>query len=162
MKVLDKINAIISKILMVGMVVLFAWMIVALAIQVFGRYLFNTGFTWTEEGARYGMIWMVFLGTAYIVLNADHVKVTVIEDMLKGTPKKIILMVQDIVSLIFVGLVFWFSIGQVKLAAMGTSANTGLNSAIPYAVFPIAMAVCIWAYIYRLIKLFARKGEESR
>lgn len=162
MELLKKINMVISKCLQILMIVLFIWMIVALSIQVFGRYLFSTGFTWTEEGARYGMIWMVFLGTAYIVLNSDHVKVSVLEDILKGAKKKALLILQDIISLIFVAFIFWFSIGQVKLASMGTSVNTGLNNAVPYAVFPISMAVCIWAYIYRLICFFVKKESQEQ
>lgn len=162
MEVLKKINKVISKCLLVAMAVLFILMIAALAIQVFGRYLFHAGFTWTEEGARYGMIWMVFLGTSYITLNADHVKVSVIEDLLKGTKKKWILLVQDILSLIFVALILWYSIGQVKLASMGTSVNTGLNNAIPYGVFPVSMAVCIWAYIYRLLRFFLKESAPEK
>lgn len=159
MKVIDGINRWVSRILTVVMVLLFIWMIVALSIQVFGRYIFNTGYPWTEEGARYGMIWMVFTGAAYVLINDEHIKITVLEELFKGKSRFVVNTIQILLGLAFVALIGWFSIKQVKLAAMGVSANTGLSEGIPYMVFPIAMAVAIWAYITRLIKMFAKKPE---
>jgi len=152
MKTIDKINGIISKILSAAMIILFIWMIVAFSIQVFGRYIFSAGFPWTEELTRYGMIWMVFLGAAWIIFNADHVKVTILEDVLKGKSKKTILIVQTIIGLIFVAAIFYFSIGQLQLAAKGRSANTGISNAMQYMVFTISMILSCWGYISKLIK----------
>ena len=79
MQVLQKINKYISQILKVALIACFTYMTVVLSLQVFGRYLFHKGFSWTEETARYIMIWAVFLGAAYIALNLEHVKVSIIE-----------------------------------------------------------------------------------
>lgn len=152
MKTIDKINGIISKILSVVMIILFIFMIVAFSIQLFGRYIFGAGFPWTEELTRYAMIWMVFLGSAWIIFNGEHVKVTILEDVLKGKSKKTIMAVQTIIGLIFVAAIFYFSIGQLQLAAKGRSANTGISNAMQYMVFPIAMVLSCWGYVSKLIK----------
>ena len=152
MNTIDKINNVISKILSVAMIVLFIWMIVAFSIQVFGRYIFSAGFPWTEELTRYAMIWLVFLGSAWIIFNGEHVKVTILEDVLKGKSKKTILIIQTIFGLLFVAAIFYFSIGQLQLAAKGKSANTGISNAVQYMVFPIAMALSSWDYITKLIR----------
>jgi len=151
-KVLEKINKVFSIILKVIMVLLFAWMIIAVTMQVFGRYIFNTGFPWTEETARYCMIWLVFLGAAYITINNDNIKVTAIEDLFKGVSKRIINIIQDIAALIFVSTILYYSFGAIKITMMSVSANTGLNMGIIYLVFPIAAILLIYGYVYRLIK----------
>lgn len=159
MKAIGKINAIISKILSVLMIVLFIWMIVAFSIQVFARYIFSAGFTWTEELTRYGMIWMVFLGAAWIIFNSDHVKVTILEDAFKGQSRKILMIIQDIFGLIFVAAIFYFSFSQLSIAARGVSANTGISNVVQYMVFPISMILSAWGYITRIVMQIGKKED---
>ncbi len=159
MKAIGKINAIISKILSFLMIVLFIWMIVAFSIQVFARYIFSAGFTWTEELTRYGMIWMVFLGAAWIIFNSDHVKVTILEDAFKGQSKKVLMIIQDIFGLIFVAAIFYFSFSQLSIAARGVSANTGISNVVQYMVFPISMILSAWGYITRIVMRIGKKED---
>lgn len=159
MKAIGKINAIISKILSFLMIVLFIWMIVAFSIQVFARYIFSAGFTWTEELTRYGMIWMVFLGAAWIIFNSDHVKVTILEDAFKGQSRKILMIVQNIFGLIFVAAIFYFSFSQLSIAARGVSANTGISNVVQYMVFPISMILSAWGYITRIVMQIGKKED---
>lgn len=159
MKAIGKINAIISKILSFLMIVLFIWMIVAFSIQVFARYIFSAGFTWTEELTRYGMIWMVFLGAAWIIVNSDHVKVTILEDAFKGQSRKILMIIQDIFGLIFVAAIFYFSFSQLSIAARGVSANTGISNVVQYMVFPISMILSAWGYITRIVMRIGKKED---
>ena len=154
MKTIDKINSVISKILSAAMIILFIWMIVAFSIQVFGRYIFSVGFPWTEELTRYAMIWMVFLGATWIIYNSEHVKITILEDIFKGKSRKALLIFQSIMGLIFVAAIFYFSIGQLQLAAKGRSANTGISNAMQYMVFPVSMLLSCWGYITKIIKQF--------
>ena len=102
MQVLQKINKYISQILKVALIACFTYMTVVLSLQVFGRYLFHKGFSWTEETARYIMIWAVFLGAAYIALNLEHVKVSIIEDLMKKQKHKQILELVQHLSLIHI------------------------------------------------------------
>ncbi len=159
MKAIGKINAIISKILSFLMIALFIWMIVAFSIQVFARYIFSAGFTWTEELTRYGMIWMVFLGAAWIIFNSDHVKVTILEDVFKGQSKKVLMIIQDIFGLIFVVAIFYFSFSQLSIAARGVSANTGISNVVQYMVFPISMILSAWGYITRIVMRIGKKED---
>lgn len=159
MKAIGKINVIISKVLSFLMIVLFIWMIIAFSIQVFARYIFSAGFTWTEELTRYGMIWMVFLGAAWIIFNSDHVKVTILEDAFKGKSKKILMVIQDIFGLIFVAAIFYFSFSQLSIAARGVSANTGLSNMVQYMVFPVSMILSAWGYITRIVFQISNKEE---
>ena len=141
MQVLQKINKYISQILKVALIACFTYMTVVLSLQVFGRYLFHKGFSWTEETARYIMIWAVFLGAAYIALNLEHVKVSIIEDLMKKQKHKQILeLVQHIAGFIFVVIVLKYGFMQMTIAKLSKSANTGLSMMFPYLVFPVAFA----------------------
>lgn len=168
MRVLQKINSIISKIIKVVLIICFAYMTVTLLIQVFGRYLFKVGFPWTEETARYVMIWAVFLGAAYVALNLEHVKVSIVEDLMKSRrQKKTMTVIQHVISLIFVVVVLRYGFMQLSIAKLSKSANTGLSMLFPYMVFPVAFIFLTYAYFYRTVDGIAKLkdkeegGEES-
>lgn len=153
MKALRKINKGISAIEKVALIICFIYMTVALSIQVFGRYLFKMGFTWTEETARYIMIWSVFIGAAYIALNMEHIKVAIIEERLKTEKsKKILLLIQNIVGLIFVIIVLRYGFMQLSIAKLSVSANTGLSMLFPYMVFPVSMILLTYSFFYRIVE----------
>ena len=142
---LQKISDVLTKIIKVVMVVLFAWMVISLGIQVFARYIFHKSFVWTDESARYCMIWMVFLGASEILFNDEHIKVTVIEDLLHGASKKVLAVIQDIIGLIFSIMLAYYSFPQVALASKAVSSNMGVNMGIIYTIFPIFTILMIIA-----------------
>ncbi len=152
MRALQKINKIVSKAIRIVLIVCFAYMTVALSIQVFGRYFFKIGFSWTEETARYIMIWAVFLGAAFIALNLEHVKVSIVEDLMKRPRQKQILqIIQHIIGLVFVLIVMRYGFMQLGIAKLSKSANTGLSMLFPYMVFPVAFILLSYAYFYRTV-----------
>lgn len=159
---LKKIRKVLTKIFEVALILLLTWMVISLGIQVIGRYIFHKGFIWSEESARYCMIWLVFIGSTEIVFNSRHIRVTVIEDILKGAGQKIIQLIQYLIASTFTGLVFLYSIDAVKLASMATSSNMNINMGIVYGLFPVVSALMIIGYIFQIILLFADKdGNQS-
>ena len=112
------------------------------------------------------MIWAVFLGAAYIALNLEHVKVSIIEDLMKKQKHKQILeLVQHIAGFIFVVIVLKYGFMQMTIAKLSKSANTGLSMMFPYLVFPVAFALLSYAYFYRalddIVKLTKKDQTEG-
>ncbi|MFP4844959.1 TRAP transporter small permease [Winogradskyella sp. PE311] len=60
------------KILEWIMIVIFALLVLDVLFQVFSRYALGTSFTWTEEFARFALIWMTILGAAYLNGKKEH------------------------------------------------------------------------------------------
>jgi len=48
-------------------------------LHVFSRYLFETPLSWTEELARYAMIWLVFIAAAQITSGDGHIVITLVD-----------------------------------------------------------------------------------
>ncbi len=55
--------------------------------QVVMRYVFGSSLTWSEELARYIFLWQIWLGASYAVKEHRHLRIEVIQDLLK-TPRK--------------------------------------------------------------------------
>ena len=62
----------IDKLLSRLLVIIFAVLIVDVVWQVFSRYVLDRSFSFTEELARYALIWLSLLGAAYLNGQREH------------------------------------------------------------------------------------------
>lgn len=49
--------------------------LVTMSAQVIARYIFNSPFSWSEELARFAMIWLTFISAAWVTSEGGHIKV---------------------------------------------------------------------------------------
>jgi TRAP-type C4-dicarboxylate transport system permease small subunit len=54
---------------------LLAAVIVLVLVQVYTRYVMNQPLTWTEEIARFSMVWFTFMAAAYVAAERRHIRV---------------------------------------------------------------------------------------
>jgi len=57
-------------------------------VQVFFRFVLRSPLAWTDETARYAFIWMVFLGAAVAVKKKTHIRVDLLELLIKNEKAK--------------------------------------------------------------------------
>ena len=69
--------------------------------NVIARYFFQTAFAWSEELARYVVVWVTFFGISSCARYHTHVGVDLLSNFLKGRAK---LVYQALICLISVGL----------------------------------------------------------
>src|SRR6266403_3060445 len=55
-------------------------------LQFFTRYVLNDSLAWTEEIARYGLMWVVFVGGAMVTRRNSHIAVELISNVMKPGP----------------------------------------------------------------------------
>ena len=64
------------------LVALLSGMVVVVFLQVLSRYLLDTSLIWSEEVARLLFICLIFIGTAVLARNRNHLTVTAFVDLL--------------------------------------------------------------------------------
>jgi len=136
----DKILANILIFIMSVMVINVLW-------QVFTRYIMGDPSSFTDELARYLMIWIGILGAAYVSGKNMHVAINVLpEKFSKSTQKKIAIFV-DILIIVFV-----FSaliIGGIRLVYISYtlgqhSPSLQIPLAVVYLVLPLSGLLIIY------------------
>ncbi|MEL7160817.1 MAG: TRAP transporter small permease, partial [Bacteroidota bacterium] len=65
------------------------------------RYAFGNQAGWTEELARYLLIWISLLGAAYAVATRSHIAISLLPDSLEGPKRRRLNRVIDVLILLF-------------------------------------------------------------
>ncbi|WP_227445815.1 TRAP transporter small permease [Cognatishimia sp. F0-27] len=132
------------------MIVGFLLAIVAFAVlwQVLVRFVltaagYNISAPWTEELARYTLIWMVFLGAA---IGVRHARMIALEFGVRKVPAKIGVPIRYGVMLLcigFFGLLFWVGLDFLELGRSETSPVLGIKKDKVYWAMPVSMVIMI-------------------
>lgn len=83
---------------------------VVVFLQFFSRYILNDSAAWTEEIARYLLMWVTFIGAAVVMRRGTNIAVEVLMHMLPEGPQRLLRFVIDVITVGFVALLCWFSI----------------------------------------------------
>jgi len=80
-------------------------------LQFFTRYVLNDSLAWTEEIARYGLMWVAFIGGAVVTRKGSHIAVELLANVLPaGSGRRFLLALLDAIKLGFLGLLAYFSV----------------------------------------------------
>jgi TRAP-type transport system small permease protein len=80
-------------------------------LQFFTRYVLNDSLAWTEEIARYGLMWVVFVGGAMVTRRNTHIAVELLSNVMKPGPlRATLLALVDFIKLAFLGLLAFISV----------------------------------------------------
>jgi TRAP-type C4-dicarboxylate transport system permease small subunit len=80
-------------------------------LQFFTRYVLNDSLSWTEEIARYGLMWVVFIGGAMVTRRNTHIAVELLPNVMKPGPlRAALLALVDFIKLAFLGLLAFVSL----------------------------------------------------
>ena len=144
-KVIDIIDVVLKNVLIVLMVA----MVASVSWQVISRYVFSSPSSWTEEVARFLMIWIGVLGAAYAFRTGVHLGLDILPKKLTGRSAE--LLKQFTVAVVVLFSVTVLVIGGGSLVSLTWelrqySAVLGLPIALVYSVIPTAgVLICIYA-----------------
>ncbi|MFB4162411.1 TRAP transporter small permease [Alteribacillus sp. JSM 102045] len=153
MIILDGISYWIDKIVRILITSFLVVMTIILAVQIVARSMFQGGFVWTDELARYLMIFIVFLGAAVATRDRSHITVSIFEDW-KPSLKRWLAPIQWMVMLVYAGFIVKFGLDTLDIVRHQLSVNMGISMGFVYMVLPISAIVII-------IHLLARIGKKT-
>lgn len=143
---IDKITGWLLALIMALMVLNVSW-------QVASRYLFQDPSTFTDELARFLMIWMGFLGAAYITGKRMHPAIDIL--LKKAAPGKQVIMYKIINALIILFAVSVLLTGGIRLVYIThqlgqTSPSLGLPLSFVYTALPVSGILIVYYSIMNI------------
>ena len=146
---MDRVVRILDVVLKNVLIGLMVALVAAVSWQVISRYVFASPSSWTEEVARFLMIWIGLLGAAYAFRTRAHLGLDLLPKKLTGRSAETLKLFTLVVVVLFSVTVL--IIGGGKLVALTWelrqySAVLGMPIAFVYSVIPAAgLLICLYA-----------------
>lgn len=132
-RTIDGINQL-TAILCVGMLAL---LVAISALQVFFRYILLEPIIWSEEAARYLMIWLSFAAGGLVLSSDGHPRIEVLSSILPRRVQALIDLALQVLILVFLVVFIYVAADLAKRYLAFTSLGTGLSQSVPRYALPV-------------------------
>ncbi|WHY71977.1 TRAP transporter small permease [Fictibacillus enclensis] len=159
-KWVDKLNQVLEKLL--GLVL--AVMTLVVFYQVMVRFVltsFGGQFSapWTEELARYLMIWLVFIGGAVAARKANSLAVEILIQSVPPLVGRLVKVGSHIASLIFYAFIFVIGLVWIQFGLSETSPVMKVSMSYIYAAMSVGSGLMILNTITILVDAYVNKKD---
>lgn len=159
-----KVKAKIDKFIGMFLATLMGLMLVAVLWQVFTRYVMGSASTFTEELARYLLIWIGLLGAAYISGRNMHLAIDLLPTRLTGRKKQWLLAFINVIIIVFAVTAFIIGGGQLVYVSyiLGqTSPALDIPLAYIYMILPLSGLLVVYYKVLDLMELNREPGHDT-
>ena len=132
-----------------------AVMVFDVGVGAFGRYLTDIPLTWTEELARYLMIWAALLAVSCGVARREHVAVTSLLDKLPKPLHRLACLAIDLLTFCFFAFLGYFGIGMTADGMNQYATIFEMTMFIPFAAVPVSSALACLQLLLTGVRDFA-------
>ncbi len=148
------LDALLQPVVFAGM----AALIGVITLQIVSRVLF-TAVGWTEEVARFLLVWITFLAGTLAFQRGRHIAVTFAVDALPGRLRQIARIAALLIVLAFMVTLIVIGYRYMQVQSFQKSASMRLSMTYVYAVMPICAAIMAWYALVDIIELLL--GDET-
>lgn len=138
--------------------VLMAVMVVAIFLQVVMRYVFNQPLAWSEELARFAMIWVTFAGAFVAFKRKRHISVDSLVSLLKPGARRVLRFVVDLMVLLFAVVMLWYGYEAMTVTFGQEAPGLGIPMWTVYVSVPLGGLLVL---IYALVRVLQLGKEAS-
>lgn len=152
MELRKKVDNVLAK----ALILIMGVMVVNVLWQVFSRYILGAPSGFTDELARYLMIWLGILGAAYVSGKNGHVAIDVLPSRLSGTAQKRLKRIVGMMIILFslTALVIGgFRLVYITYVLQQFSPALQVPLALVYLVLPISGILIIFYKLQDLKKI---------
>src|SRR5690606_10841509 len=136
-------------------------MFLSLFAQVLTRYVIKTSLHWTEEAARFSIIWTVFLGVAVAARQKALIAVEVVIQYVPPKVKKVLMITTLIFTCVFMLYLTYIGINLSMNAANQGSTALGIPMWVPYASVPVGSFLTFLNTLVILFELSFKLEKEG-
>ena len=154
--IFDRVN----KLLEWFLIIIFALLVLDVLFQVFSRYLLGTSFTWTEEFARFSLIWMTILGAAYLNAKREHLSMDFLYQKFSVANKRKVSILIEVFIFLFALIVMvigGLNLVYTTLHLEQLSGTLRIPLGYIYAIMPFSGLLIMCFSIYHISTIYSNK-----
>ena len=163
---IEWISSVVNNLVTRAAVMLFIVMTVIVWAQVFYRFILGGGISWSEEIAKYLMVWMALLGSSILLREGRHIAINFF--ISRFSFLRHILIFHAILSAVLFLLLIYYGIDYAIFGYKLISPASGIRRFWPYLAIPVGGGFLLIQTFARLIHLLfsdakrIRSEEEAR
>ncbi|MEO9853808.1 MAG: TRAP transporter small permease [Reichenbachiella sp.] len=145
------------------MVSIFAILVIDVLAQVFARHLFSNSPSFTEELARYALIWLSILGMAYLSGKREHLTMNFLYRKLTIASRIRVFISIELMIILFAAMVMVIGGGNLVMITWTldqVSPALHLPLGMIYSIVPLSGLLIIYYAIYNI--LTGNKNENEK
>lgn len=129
---------------------LFLMLVAVVFFQVVARYVFDAPPFWTEELARFTLIWITFIGAGLVHHHGEHIAVNSIREALPRRPQALL---DVLISLLVLAVLIVFAKAGHSILAIGTQTAPalGISMRYVYGALLVGTALMIFVTVTQLV-----------
>ena len=155
---MSKLKSILTKLLEIICVLMFAFITVVGTYQIVARYVFNSPSTISEELLTYSFTWLALLAAALVFGKREHMRMGFLADKFKGKALKGIYIFSELLVILFAALIMIYGGSSItKLTMTQVTASLGIPMSMIYIIVPICGVFTILFAIINIYELIRTK-----
>lgn len=129
---------------------------------VLARYVIPLPLTFTEELARYLMIWMALLAVSSGIAYREHIGVEFVFSRLPSSVRRVLSISFDVIAFAFFFALFWYGIGFAERGFSRLTMIYAMPKGYPFLGVPLAaFAACVQLLLIGIHDIFTEQAPES-
>jgi TRAP-type C4-dicarboxylate transport system permease small subunit len=149
---IEKLSISINRVIEYLLFVMGAGMALIVGAQVFSRYVLNHSIFWSDEAARFLLVWLTFLGAGVAYRQNGHASIDLLYRRFSPFGRKIAAIATDLLTLSFAAVMIFYGFRFAYFVRLQISPALFLPKWIPHSVIPIGgviLAVHALAFLTR-------------
>lgn len=155
MEGIENVYKSLNKIIEKFMIIIFALLVIDVLGQVFSRYVLSSSPSFTEEFARFALIWLSILGMAYLTGQRAHLTMDYLYNKFSEEKRKKVEIFIELLIMLFAIVVLIIGGGNlvyITLSLGQISSALHVPLGYVYAIVPFSGALIIFYSIYNILK----------
>lgn len=138
-----------------------AVMTLAIVAQVVWRYFLQHPLIWTEELARYALVWMSFIGAGVALRAKELAYVDLFISKLPIKAQKNVFILVDITNTVLIGFLMYYGLLLIGLPSVTMQKSPAMNIPMNYVYLGVPVGLGIM-FVQSIVKLVKNFGGEVR
>lgn len=158
---MSRISDFLNRICEVALIIFLAAMAVVVFLQVLFRYVLHLPLFWTEEFARYCLVWASLLGAAVALKRGEHIAVTFLLDTFPKKVARVLTIVAQVSVIFILTVMVWGGIKLVLVTSAQISPALRIPMAVPYLALPVGAVIMLFHELSSLTQRLGRTSGEG-
>lgn len=152
LKPLKRIERVLDAVIQPAVFAAMAALIGVITLQIVSRVLFNA-VSWTEEVARFLLVWITFLAATLAFQRGRHIAVTFAVDALPERLRQAARIAATLAVLAFMVALVVIGYRYMQVQSFQKSASLRVSMTYVYAIIPLTAALMSWYALVDLLEL---------